>query len=120
MTSTLQPTTDDDLAGGRILFGMVAMIVSAHLAAGLVALVWRFPLMMVGVEGGDLGAAYVAMMTVFFMLTFASFGLGLLVVGALGAAIGWVLRRRPLTWTIAATFGTSVLIALVIAAIPLW
>lgn len=82
------------------------------LAAALVGLVWKFPILMVGERGQSLGAAIGAAYTAFAYMTVLSLLAGLIVTALIGGMIGYLLRQRSYAWAIASTF----LVALVAAA----
>lgn len=76
--------------------GACFAVLSAPVAAGLTALVWQFPIVMVGTDGHSVGAAVAASATmVVFMTLFSIFG-GVLAVGLVGAGAGYLVRHlRP-------------------------
>ena len=71
-------------------------LVSAPVGAGLVALVWQFPVMIAGRSGGDVGAAIAAAITMVMFMTVFSIFAGALGVAAAGAGVGYLVRRRPM------------------------
>ncbi|GAC57126.1 hypothetical protein GOHSU_16_00840 [Gordonia hirsuta DSM 44140 = NBRC 16056] len=71
------------------LLGMVGAWVGVFAGAAVTALVWKYPLLMVGNEGGSLDAALVALLTVLLWLVLASMGLGLVVAaGVIAVLVG--------------------------------
>ncbi len=106
-------TRTHDESAAPALLGAFGALLGTPLVAALMALIWKYPLLMVGNEGGDLGAAYVAALTVVFYLTLASMGLGFVVVGAVGGGLGWAVRRRGKAWAFGAGAAFGAVLAVV-------
>lgn len=103
--------------GGCRLFANGACAVAATpLAAGAVALVWKFPVFMGGVMGGP-GAVIGAALTAVIWLTIGSLMLGTALVFGLGAGVGRLLRRSPVWASITVSVSIGVILAVAYAVI---
>lgn len=106
-----------DVVEGRsprrsIVVGAVSAIIAVPLAAAVISLAWKFPVLMVGERGRSLDAAIGAAGTALAYMTVLSMLSGLVTTAVLGGVVGYLLRHRPYAWTVASTF----LVALVAAA----
>ena len=59
------------------------------------ALVWKFPIIMVGISGGTVGDAIAAAFSMFVFMTLFSFFIGIAVIGLAGVGAGILVRRGP-------------------------
>ena len=73
----------------------ITAVIAAPLAAGIVAALWQFPIVLGGTMGQSLGAAIGAVMSMaLFMTQFSFFG-GTVAIAAVGAAVGFLARDYP-------------------------
>ena len=99
----------------RSLLGAGFAALSAPMAAGLVALVWQFPVMVAGTSGGSLGAAFAATLSmVMFMSLFSVFAGGV-AVGLVGAGAGFLVKGYSAVEPAIAGIFVGVLAALIVA-----
>ena len=80
---------------GSMGTGAVSAVLSAPVLAGVVAIVWQFPIVMVGTEGRSLGAMFGAIISMGIFMTLFSFFGGALLVAFLGAVAGYCVNRGP-------------------------
>ena len=89
-------------------------IVTAPAAAGVMALVWKFPIVMVGDSGGTIDDAISAAFSMVVFMTLFSFFMGIVVIGLVGAGLGVLVRRGPVLDAVTAGVSAGVLAALVV------
>jgi len=82
----------------KVIAGATAAVLAAPLAAALTALVWEWPVFMVGTEGGTPRSAFGAAFTAILYLVAG----GVVVLGGLGAGAGYLLRHQAIGAAIAA------------------
>lgn len=98
-----------------VVVGAGCAVLSAPAAAGLIALVWQFPIAIAGTGGRSVRAAYAATLTmIMFMTLFSVFG-GALAIGAVGAGAGYLVRERSAVGAAIAGIAVGVLAALIVA-----
>lgn len=73
----------------------ITAVLSAPLAAGVVAALWQFPLVIAGTMGHSLGAALSAVLSMALFMTLFSFFGGTLAIVAVGAGAGFLARNYP-------------------------
>lgn len=98
----------------NVLISAGFAVVTAPFAAGVMALVWKFPLIMVGNSGGTVGDAIAAAFSMFVFMTLFSFFIGIVVIGLAGAGAGILVRHGPALDAVSTGFAVGVLAALVV------
>lgn len=102
---------------GRLWLGASSLVLALPSAAAIVALVWQFPVFMVGNVGGDMNAAIGGALTAAVWMTLLTLFVGLAVAAAIGAGVGRVLVGRHWAWTPAATLLLALAVAVAAAAV---
>ena len=87
---------------------------TAPVAAGVMAWVWKFPIIMVGNSGGTAGDAISAAFSMLVFMTLFSFFIGIAVIGLAGAGAGVLVRQGPVLDAVSAGVAVGVLAALVV------
>lgn len=98
----------------NVLISAGFAVVTAPIAAGVMALVWKFPIIMVGISGGTVDDAISAAFSMFVFMTLFSFFIGLFVIGLVGAGAGVLVRQGPVLDAVATGVAVGVLAALVV------
>ncbi|MBB1055682.1 hypothetical protein ABIE38_003520 [Dietzia sp. 2505] len=89
-------------------------VVTAPVAAGVMALVWKFPIALVGIGGGDVNSVYAAALTMVAFMTLFSFFIGFFVIGLAGAGAGVLVRHGPTLDAVTTGVAVGVVAALVV------
>lgn len=103
-----------DQAVRGVLVGAGWAVLSAPAAAGLTALVWQFPLVLAGTEGG-FGAVPGAIISMVLFMTLFSFFAGMAAIGAVGAGAGYFVRERSAVAAAISGVAVGVVAALIVA-----
>ena len=98
----------------NVLISAGLSVVTAPVAAGVMAWVWKFPIVMVGNSGGTVDDAVSAAFSMLLFMTVFSFFIGIVVIGLAGAGVGVLVRRGPVLDAVAAGVAVGVLAALVV------
>lgn len=98
----------------NVLISAGFALVTAPIAAGVMALVWKFPIIMVGISGGTVDDAISAAFSMFVFMTLFSFFIGLFVIGLVGAGAGVLVRRGPVLDAVATGVAVGALAALAV------
>lgn len=101
-------------SGRNVLISAGFAIVTAPVAAGVMALVWKFPIALAGIGGGSVDSAYAASLSMVAFMTLFSFFLGLLVIGVAGAGAGVFVRHGPALDAVSTGVAVGVLAALAV------
>ena len=80
----------------NVLISAGLSVVTAPVAAGVMAWVWKFPIVMVGNSGGTVDDAISATFSMLLFMTVFSFFIGIVVIGLAGAGVG--VGVFPLKW----------------------
>ncbi|MCT1434110.1 hypothetical protein [Dietzia maris] len=100
----------------NVLISAGLSVVTAPVAAGVMAWVWKFPIVMVGNSGGTVDDAISAAFSMLLFMTVFSFFffIGIVVIGLAGAGVGVLVRRGPVLDAVVAGVAVGVLAALVV------
>ena len=98
----------------NVLISAGLSVVAAPVAAGVMAWVWKFPIVMVGNSGGTVDDAISAAFSMLLFMTVFSFFIGIVVIGLAGAGVGVLVRRGPVLDAVAAGVAVGGLAALVV------
>ena len=98
----------------NVLISAGLSVVAAPVAAGVMAWVWKFPIVMVGNSGGTVDDAISAAFSMLLFMTVFSFFIGIVVIGLAGAGVGVLVRRGPVLDAVVAGVAVGVLAALVV------
>ncbi|MBB1029753.1 hypothetical protein G6027_02345 [Dietzia sp. SLG310A2-38A2] len=98
----------------NVLISAGFAVVAAPVAAGVMALAWKFPIIMVGVSGGTVGDAIAAAFSMFVFMTLFSFFIGIAVIGIAGAGAGILVRRGPALDAVFTGVAVGILAAMVV------
>ena len=98
----------------NVLISAGLSVVTAPVAAGAMAWVWKFPIVMVGVSGGTVDDAISAAFSMVVFMTVFSLFIGIVAIGLAGAGVGVLVRRGPVLDAVAAGVAVGVLAALVV------
>ena len=98
----------------NVLISAGLSVVTAPVAAGAMAWVWKFPIVMVGISGGTVDDAVSAAFSMLLFMTVFSFFIGIVVIGLAGAGAGVLVRRGAVLDAVAAGLAVGVLAALVV------
>ena len=98
----------------NVLISSGLSVLMAPVAAGVVAWVWKFPIVMVGNSGGTVDDAISAACSMLLFMTVFSFFIGIVVIGLAGAGAGVLVRRGAVLDAVAAGLAVGVLAALVV------
>lgn len=98
----------------NVLISAGLSVVTAPVAAGVMAWVWKFPIVMVGNSGGTVDGAISAAFSMLLFMTVFSFFIGIVVIGLAGAGVSVLVRRGPVLDAVAAGVAVGVLAALVV------
>lgn len=94
----------------NVLISAGLSVVTAPVAAGVMAWVWKFPIVMVGVSGGTIDDAISAAFSMVVFMTVFSLFIGIVAIGLAGAGVGVLVRCGPVLDAVA----VGVLAALVV------
>ncbi|MFE5117589.1 hypothetical protein ACFQ9D_16595 [Arthrobacter koreensis] len=98
----------------NVLISAGLSVVTAPVAAGVMAWVWKFPIVMVGISGGTVDDAISAAFSMVAFMTAFSFFIGMVVIGLTGAGVGVLMRRGPVLDAVTAGVAVGGLTALVV------
>lgn len=89
-------------------------MVTAPVTAGVMALMWKFPIIMVGISGGTVRDAILAALSMLVFMTLFSFFIGIAVIGLAGAGAGVLVRHGPALDAVSTGVAVGILAALVV------
>lgn len=98
----------------NVLISAGFAVVTAPIAAGVMALVWKFPIIMVGISGGTANDAISAAFSMFVFMTLFSFFIGIAVIGLAGAGPGVLVRHGPVLDAVSTGVAVGIVAALVV------
>lgn len=98
----------------NVLISAGSAVVTAPIAAGVMALIWKFPLIMVSISGGTVDDAIAAAFSMLVFMTLFSFFVGIAVIGLAGAGAGVLVRDGPALDAVSNGVGVGILAALVV------